>query len=167
MTRNNPPLVCATAPSPLGLMMLAATDRGLCGLWFIEGQKYLPTFAHWTREPGNPVLREAATQITQYFAGTRATFDLPLDLQGGTPFQQSVWQALLAIPQGGTTSYGTLSRAIGRPQAVRAVATAIGRNPISIIVPCHRVIGANGTLTGYAGGLQRKSALLRLEGVAH
>jgi len=145
-------------------MMLAATERGLCGLWFTEGQKYLPMFSGWTQEPGHPVLRAAALQVEQYFAGQRSAFELPLDLQGGTAFQQSVWQALLAIPTGGTTSYGALSRQIGKPQAMRAVGAAIGRNPVSIIVPCHRVIGADGSLTGYAGGMARKTALLRLEG---
>jgi methylated-DNA-[protein]-cysteine S-methyltransferase len=89
---------------------------------------------------------------------------MPLDLQGGTAFQRSVWQALLSIPCGGTTSYGTLSRHIGKPAAVRAVGAAVGRNPVSVVVPCHRVLGAGGSLTGYAGGLERKSALLQLEG---
>ena len=112
------------------------------------------------------MLRQAQAQLAEYFAGTRSTFDLPLDLQGGTAFQRSVWDALLAIPRGGTTSYGVLSRSIGQPAAVRAVGAAVGRNPLSIVVPCHRVVGANGSLTGYAGGLERKSALLKLEGVA-
>lgn len=166
MITFHPSIVCASVPGPLGPMTLAATEAGLAGLFF-DDQRHLPALAHWTREPGHPVLRAAAAQVAQYFAGERAGFDLPLDLQGGTPFQQSVWRALLAIPAGATTSYGALSRQIGRPEAVRAVGTAIGRNPISIIVPCHRVIGADGTLTGYAGGLDRKSALLRLEGVVH
>ena len=102
--------------------------------------------------------------MREYFAGTRTAFELPLDLQGGTVFQQSVWQALLSIPRGGTTSYGVISRSIGQPAAVRAVGAAVGRNPVSIVVPCHRVLGAGGALTGYAGGLDRKTALLRLEG---
>ena len=109
-------------------------------------------------------LRAAARQLAQYLAGTRQAFDLPLDLSGGTPFQQAVWRALLAIPSGATTSYGALARALGSPTAVRAVGAAVGRNPISIVVPCHRVLGAGGALTGYAGGLARKQALLRLEG---
>ena len=109
-------------------------------------------------------------RITQHLlaadrqAATRQAFDLPLDLSGGTPFQQAVWRALLAIPSGATTSYGALARALGSPTAVRAVGAAVGRNPISIVVPCHRVLGAGGALTGYAGGLARKQALLRLEG---
>lgn len=163
MTHTSFPRVCATAPSPLGPMMLAASDRGLCGLWFMEGQKYLPAFSDWTRAPEHPVLSEAARQVAQYFAGERGAFDLPLDLQCGTAFQQAVWLALLSIPVGGTTSYGAISRSIGKPQAMRAVGAAIGRNPLSIIVPCHRVIGADGSLTGYAGGMARKTALLRLE----
>jgi len=102
--------------------------------------------------------------LAEYFAGQRRTFELPLDIAGGTAFQQVVWQALLGLLPGGTISYGDLSQRIGKPGAVRAVGAAIGRNPLSIIVPCHRVIGASGALTGYAGGLARKSALLRLEG---
>jgi methylated-DNA-[protein]-cysteine S-methyltransferase len=111
------------------------------------------------------VLKEVIRQLGDYFAGRRTAFDVPLDLAHGTDFQQSVWQALLKIPQGGTASYGELSARIGKPAAVRAVGAAVGRNPVSIIVPCHRVMGAGGALTGYAGGLERKSALLRLEGV--
>ncbi|MGH8566998.1 MAG: methylated-DNA--[protein]-cysteine S-methyltransferase [Gammaproteobacteria bacterium] len=149
--------------SPLGPMILAATGRGLAGLWF-EGQRHLPDSSPWPHAPEHAVLRQAIAQIEDYFAGRRTGFDLPLDLQGGTAFQQSVWQALLAIPSGGTTSYGSLSQRIGKPAAVRAVGAAVGRNPVSIIVPCHRVLGADGSLTGYAGGLERKSALLQIEG---
>jgi methylated-DNA-[protein]-cysteine S-methyltransferase len=150
--------------SPLGRMIVAATSRGLAGIWF-EGQRHLPECAGWPEQPQHPVLRRAVAQLEEYFAGTRTMFDLPLDLQGGTVFQQSVWQALLAIPVGGTTSYGVLSQRIGQPAAVRAVGAAVGRNPLSIVVPCHRVLGADGSLTGYAGGLERKTALLQLEGV--
>ncbi len=149
--------------SPLGPMIVAATARGLAGVWF-EGQRHLPDSSHWPRQPQHPVLRQAIAQLDEYFADQRTRFDLPLDLQGGTAFQQSVWQALLAIPSGDTTSYGTLSQRIGKPAAVRAVGAAVGRNPLSIVVPCHRVLGSDGSLTGYAGGLNRKSALLRLEG---
>ena len=112
------------------------------------------------------MLQRAAAQLNEFFSGQRQSFDLPLDLTNGTAFQQAVWQALLAIPFGQTTSYGELARRIGRPKAVRALGAAVGRNPIGIIVPCHRVIGADGSLTGYAGGLDRKTALLRIEGVA-
>jgi methylated-DNA-[protein]-cysteine S-methyltransferase len=149
--------------SPLGPMIVAATARGIAGVWF-EGQRHIPDTSTWPSEPGHPLLKQAVVQLREYFSGARTQFDLPLDLQGGTAFQQSVWQALLAIPPGGTTSYGLLSQRIGHPAAVRAVGAAVGRNPVSIVVPCHRVLGANGTLTGYAGGLERKSALLRLEG---
>jgi methylated-DNA-[protein]-cysteine S-methyltransferase len=149
--------------SPLGPMIVAATDSGLAGLWF-EGQRHLPDSSAWPVRPQHPVLRQAITQLEEYFGGRRTSFELPLDLQGGTAFQQSVWQALLSIPRGGTMSYGVLSQRIGQPAAVRAVGAAVGRNPLSIVVPCHRVLGADGTLTGYAGGLQRKSALLQLEG---
>jgi methylated-DNA-[protein]-cysteine S-methyltransferase len=149
--------------SPLGPMIVAATARGVAGVWF-EGQRHLPDSSGWPHQPQHPVLRQALAQLQEYFNGARTVFDLPLDLQGGTAFQQSVWQALLAIPPGATTSYGVLSQRIGQPSAVRAVGAAVGRNPVSIVVPCHRVLGADGSLTGYAGGLERKSALLQLEG---
>ena len=155
--------VQARFDSPLGPMIVAATGRGLAGLWF-EGQRHLPDSSGWPHAPEHPVLREAAAQLRDYFAGRRTQFDLPLDLQSGTAFQQSVWQALLAIPPGRTTSYGDLSQRVGRPSAARAVGAAVGRNPVSIVVPCHRVLGRDGSLTGYAGGLERKSALLGLEG---
>jgi methylated-DNA-[protein]-cysteine S-methyltransferase len=167
-------IVQTTFQSPLGKMIIAATDKGLAGLWF-EGQRHLPAelapthgishTAVWPSDPHHPVLQEVSRQLTEYFAGQRTQFDVPLDLAYGTAFQQSVWQALLKIPQGGTASYGELSQRIGKPAAVRAVGAAVGRNPVSVIVPCHRVMGANGALTGYAGGLDRKAALLTLEGV--
>jgi methylated-DNA-[protein]-cysteine S-methyltransferase len=154
--------------SPLGPIIIAATDRGLAGLWF-DGQRHLPAElsgpAVWPSQPEHPVLKQVIGQLAAYFAGKRTPFDVPLDLAYGTAFQQSVWQALLKIPPGGTASYSEVSARIGKPAAVRAVGAAVGRNPVSIIVPCHRVMGAGGALTGYAGGLERKSALLRLEGV--
>lgn len=156
-------IVQARYDSPLGAIILAATSRGLAGAWF-EGQRHMPDSSAWPLQPEHPVLRQAQAQLDDYFAGIRDRFDLPLDLQGGTPFQQTVWQALLSIPRGATMSYGRLGERIGRPAAVRAVGAAVGRNPLSIIVPCHRVLGADGSLTGYAGGLQRKTALLQLEG---
>jgi len=109
------------------------------------------------------VLRAACQQLAEYFASERTVFDLPLGLLAGTTFQRSVWEALRAIPCGKTTSYGALARDIGRPHAVRAVGAAVGRNPLGIVVPCHRVLGSQGALTGYAGGLDRKRALLALE----
>lgn len=149
--------------SPLGTMVLAATDDGLAGLWF-DGQKHQPDMSGWRENPRHPVLRQAIAQLGEYFEGRRTRFELPLDLRLGTPFQRSVWQALLAIPCGGTSSYTAIGTRIGKPTASRAVGAAVGRNPLSIVVPCHRVLGAAGQLTGYAGGLDRKSALLRLEG---
>jgi methylated-DNA-[protein]-cysteine S-methyltransferase len=160
--RFHPSIVRTAYASPLGPMILAASDAGLAGLWF-EGQRHLPDTAGWPVRDDHPVLRQARAQLDDYFAGRRTAFDLPLDLQGGTPFQQSVWRALLGIACGETTSYGHLSARIGRPQAVRAVGAAVGRNPVSIVVPCHRVVGSAGALTGYAGGLPRKEALLQLE----
>jgi methylated-DNA-[protein]-cysteine S-methyltransferase len=161
--KHDPSCVCMHYESPLGTMLLAATDRGLAGLWFV-GQRHGPDSSGWREDAAHPVLLQAAAQLADYFAGRRTQFDLPLDLQGGTPFQQSVWHELQAIPPGGTTSYAELSRRVGRPTAARAVGAAVGRNPVSIVVPCHRVLGTGGALTGYAGGLDRKTALLRLEG---
>ena len=163
----HPHTVQLRTTTPLGPVRLAASPTGLAGVWF-EGQRHEPGLqlygpAAWPQAPGHALLQEAAQQLQQYLAGQRAGFDLPLDLSGGTPFQQAVWRALLAIGRGATTSYGALSRQLGRPLAVRAVGAAVGRNPISVVVPCHRVVGANGSLTGYAGGLDRKTALLRLE----
>lgn len=159
-----PALACQHFDSPLGTMLLAASDRGLAGVWFV-GQRHGPLTPPGPEVADHPVLCEATRQLRDYFDGSRTAFDLPLDLAHGTPFQQSVWQALLAIPTGRTTSYGDLSRALGRPQAARAVGAAVGRNPVSIVVPCHRVLGTAGALTGYAGGIERKTALLRLERV--
>jgi len=150
-------------PSALGAMVIACSPRGLAGVWF-EGQKHMPDLSRWTLQQDHPLLVEAARQLDDYFAARRARFDLPLDLQAGTVFQQSVWRALLSIPSGSTTSYGELSWRVGLPRAPRAVGAAVGRNPLSIVVPCHRVVGSKGALTGYAGGVERKQALLRLEG---
>jgi methylated-DNA-[protein]-cysteine S-methyltransferase len=151
--------------SPLGPIVLAASDVGLAGCWF-DDQHGLPAElqghdAH--AAPDHPVLRHASRQLKDYFEGQRKHFDLPLDLAYGTVFQQAVWQALLNISFGHTCCYADVATAIGRPSAVRAVGAAVGTNPLSIIVPCHRVIGADGSLTGYAGGLERKTFLLQLE----
>jgi len=159
------PHVQARWTSPLGPMILAADADGLRGLWF-EGQKHPPDTRDWPdASTDHPLLQQAISQLERYFAGDMNAFDLPLLLSDGTPFQRQVWQALRAIAPGETTSYATLAARIGRPAAVRAVGAAVGRNPLSIIVPCHRVLGARGELTGYAGGLERKTALLRLEGI--
>jgi methylated-DNA-[protein]-cysteine S-methyltransferase len=149
-------------------MLLAASPQGLRGAWFTQGQRDTPaptTLAHWTLQAEHPVLQQACTQLADYFAARRTVFELPLDLSGGTAFQQVVWQALRGIAHGQTSHYGDMAHHIGRPSAVRALGGAVGRNPISIIVPCHRVLGADGKLTGYSGGLERKTALLQLEGV--
>jgi methylated-DNA-[protein]-cysteine S-methyltransferase len=156
---------CTRYASPLGPMLLAASTRGLAGAWF-DGQRHEPDRRGWHEDATHPVLRAAIAQLSAWFAGERRSFDLPLDLQAGTAFQQEVWQALLAIPRGATKSYAELAGALGRSQAARAVGAAVGRNPLSIVVPCHRVLGTGGSLTGYAGGLDRKVALLRLEGLA-
>ena len=161
-------LVQTRFQSPLGALIAAASDKGLAGLWF-DDQRHLPPelagAAVWRTDDDHPLLKRTVNQLEDYFAGARTVFDMPLDLSCGTPFQQSVWQALLAIAPGDTASYGEISARIGNPTAVRAVGAAVGRNPVSIIVPCHRVMGADGSLTGYAGGLHRKTALLTLEGV--
>ncbi len=148
--------------TPLGPMVLAASPQGLNGAWF-DGQRHQPDPTPWPQALHHPVLREAQQQLLAYFAGRRRHFALPLDLSGGSAFQQAVWQALLGIGPGATTSYGALAAALGSPRAVRALGAAVGRNPVSVIVPCHRVVGSGGALTGYAGGLPRKEALLRLE----
>lgn len=164
-------MVYAECTSSQGNLYLAATARGLAGVWFTD-QRHLPEVSNWQQLDDvnqHHVLKAAHQQLQAYFTGKLQEFvfphDIPLDLSAGTEFQQSVWRALLKIPFGQTTSYGALSSSIGKPLAVRAVGTAIGRNPIGIIVPCHRVVGADGSLTGYAGGLHRKEAFLTLEGV--
>ena len=157
-----PHIVQARHSSPLGPMILAISHDALCGLWF-DGQRHQPDGSAWPESPDHPIAQRARAQLDEYFAGRRTAFDLPLNLDSGTAFQQAVWRALLTIPAGATRSYGAISADLGRPSAVRAVGGAVGRNPLSIVVPCHRVIGANGALTGYAGGLERKIALLQLE----
>lgn len=147
--------------SPLGVLLLAASNRGLSGLYF-ERHKYFNGPLGWQREPGHRHLQHAVMQLDGYFSGTRDRFDIALDL-AGTPFQKAVWQALLHLPYGRTTSYLEIARQVDSPKAVRAAGAAIGRNPVSIIVPCHRVLGVSGALSGYAGGLERKSYLLAHE----
>ena len=148
--------------TPLGPLTLAATTRGLAGAWF-DGQAHHPGALAAPVDGGQRWLAQAAQELIEYFAGRRRSFSVPLDPQG-TAFQASVWLALRRITCGQLHSYGAIAEEIGRPAAARAVGAAVGRNPISVIVPCHRVVGRDGSLTGYAGGLPRKEALLKLEG---
>lgn len=152
-----------TMPSPVGVLKIVGSDKGIAGiLWEQERAGRVPHLQAGLLEQEHPILTEAETQLTEYFSGTRTSFDLPLDLIG-TDFNKKVWHALLTIPYGETRTYGQIAERIGAPTASRAVGTANGRNPVSIVAPCHRVIGANGTLTGFAGGLETKAYLLRLE----
>ncbi|TAG25582.1 MAG: methylated-DNA--[protein]-cysteine S-methyltransferase [Burkholderiales bacterium] len=172
MISAHTPHLLHSFPSPLGPLWLSASDQGLSGLWFGE-QKHLPDFDDKKRFTlaEHRYMQAAMEQLTRYFAGEMKRQDfsfgkaLPLDLNQGTAFQQSVWQALLRIPMGGSSTYGEIAANINNPAAVRAVGAAVGRNPIGILVPCHRVLGKDGSLTGYAGGLDKKIELLRLEGV--
>lgn len=150
--------------SPLGELLLARTADGLAGVWF-EGQKDHPGTLTAPVVADDALLRATIQHLSAYFAGGTAAFTLPLDLHG-TVFQRAVWQALLGIAPGRTRSYGDIAQAVGAPSAVRAVGAAVGKNPVSVIVPCHRVLGRDGSLTGYAGGLDRKRALLALEATA-
>lgn len=146
--------------SPVGRLLLVAGGEALVAI-DLPGAELAGRRGPVT--PGHPVLARAAAQLAEYFAGRRRAFDLPL-APAGTPFQRAVWSALAAIPFGETCSYAELARAVGRPRAVRAVGAANGRNPLPIVLPCHRVIGSDGSLTGYAGGLGMKRRLLALEG---
>jgi len=153
---------CKTVKSPAGKLKLVANDRGLAAiLWENDNPKRV-RLRPLAENQGHPVLLETERQLNEYFAGKRARFSVKFDFKG-TGFQREVWQALATIPFGKTLSYGEIARRIGRPKAARAVGAAIGRNPISIMVPCHRVIGSNGNLTGFAGGLETKACLLRME----
>jgi methylated-DNA-[protein]-cysteine S-methyltransferase len=152
--------------SPLGKLLLAASSHGLTGVYF-EEHRHFKGIAGWQRDDAYAVLQHTARQLDDYFAGTRVDFDIPLDLSQGTIFQQSVWQALRNIAFGSTTSYAAIARKIGNPRAVQAVGAANGRNPLSIIIPCHRVIASSGALTGYAGGVTNKKALLAMEAFFH
>lgn len=148
--------------SPVGLIRLITSDKGLVAvLW--EGEDYKRTkLSIPVREDDDPILLQAENQLTEYFENKRKTFDVPLDFKG-TDFQVKVWEALLQIPYGVTKTYGDLARLLGDIKAVRAVGGALNKNPVSIIVPCHRVVGASGKLVGFAGGLGNKSILLDLE----
>ncbi len=157
-----PQYVFKDMPSPLGELRLIATQSGLAAvLW--DGEDYQRTkLPGAQRSDQHPILLTAEQQLREYFAKTRTTFDLPLDVTG-TEFQRKVWTALLELPFGTTKTYGELARSLGDIKAVRAVGGALNKNPVAIIVPCHRVIGASGQLVGFAGGLHNKSLLLELE----
>lgn len=147
--------------TPVGTMLIAKSDGALSGVWFV-GQQHFPDDAdQWPRQQ-SPLLERARAQIEAYLAGQRQHFDLPLAARG-TNFQQQVWQQLATIPYAQHHTYGEIARAIDKPGAARAVGRAVGRNPWTLVIPCHRVIGQNRQLTGYAGGLERKRWLLALE----
>ena len=151
--------------SPLGILRVAATPAGLASIGFADEPGMPPPGRDWVRDPASPVLGRATAQLADYFAGRRRVFDLPL-APSVTPFQHAVWKAIATVPAGETISYTELARRSGHPGSFRAVGAATGRNPIAIVVPCHRIVGADGSLTGYAGGLERKRALLTFEGEA-
>jgi methylated-DNA-[protein]-cysteine S-methyltransferase len=151
-----------TFQSPHGRMLLVATEDGVSGVYFV-GQKYFPAKDDdWKRSPGHAPLKQVKRELAEYFAGRRKRFAVALD-PDGTPFQRSVWKAISTVSFGKTIAYAELASKAGFPGSARAAGAATGRNPISILVPCHRIVGSDGSLTGYAGGLRRKRALLALE----
>lgn len=148
--------------TPVGALTLVASDKGLAAILWENDKPGRVRLDIGREDKKHAVIAEAERQLKEYFAGTRNRFDLPLDFTG-TPFQKKVWQALCRIPFGETRSYADIAKEVGSPKAVRAVGSANGKNPISIVAPCHRVIGKNGKLTGFAGGLEVKAFLLGLE----
>jgi methylated-DNA-[protein]-cysteine S-methyltransferase len=152
-----------TMDSPVGEIKLVAGEKGLAAILWKNDDPKRVRLGEMIQDDQHPVLLETERQLGEYFAGSRKEFAMDLDFNG-TAFQKAVWQALLTIPYGETRSYGEIAVQLGNPKAVRAVGAANGKNPISIIAPCHRVIGSNGTLTGFAGGLEAKSRLLKIEG---
>ena len=155
----------ARIPTPLGPLLATAEGNKLTGLYF-EGGRHAPGISPtWQEDPSHAPLRRCAGQVAAYLEGKREQFDLPL-APSGTPFQQRVWNEIARIPYGATITYAELAKRAGSPRSARAAGAATGRNPLSIIVPCHRVVGSSGSLTGYAGGFERKRRLLALEGAA-
>jgi methylated-DNA-[protein]-cysteine S-methyltransferase len=148
--------------SPIGKLKLVASDQGLVGILWEHDSPRRVRLSDLVASEEHPVLLKTERQLGEYFAGKRKAFSVALDMRG-TDFQKNVWEALLAIPFGETRSYGQLAKQLGNPKASRAVGAANGKNPVSIIVPCHRVIGSSGKLTGFAGGLDTKARLLQLE----
>ncbi len=157
----SPTIFYRDVPTPLGDMRLVSTAQALCGAWFVDQR--MPDSAAWRLDDVHPVLEQARVELNEWFAGERREFDIAL-APVGTTFQQQVWRALSALPFGTTVSYGDLAASIGNPKATQAAGGAIGRNPISIFIPCHRVVGRDTSLTGFGGGLARKQALLVHEG---
>jgi len=155
--------VAKTVDSPIGRLTLVATDEGLAAVLFENDRPGRVPVESGAKDPTHPILLDAEHELEEYFAGRRTAFDVALDVSG-TPFQRKVWSALLTIPFGETRSYGQIARQIGSPTAARAVGAANGKNPVAIVAPCHRVVGASGELTGFAGGLAAKGRLLSLEG---
>jgi methylated-DNA-[protein]-cysteine S-methyltransferase len=149
--------------SPCGRMLLVADGDALCGAYFVGQRHFREIDPTWQRDPASAPLVQAKRELAEYFAGKRKSFGIPLAPEG-TPFQRTVWKAIAGVPFGATISYAELARRAGRPGSARAAGAATGRNPIGIIVPCHRIVGADGSLTGYAGGLDKKRTLLALEG---
>ena len=156
------PYVSKQVRSPVGVLTLVASERGLAAILWPDDRPGRVRLGAVEEAPDQPVLREAERQLAEYFAGRRTEFDLPLDPEG-TPFQQKVWSALRSIPFGETRTYAEVATQIGHPGAARAVGAASGRNPLSIVAPCHRVVGTSGELTGFAGGLEVKARLLAFE----
>lgn len=156
-------LACKTMESPVGKLKLVASDKGLVAVLWRSERPSRMRLGQLVEDDQHPVLLKTERQLGEYFAGRRKAFSIPLDMRG-TAFQKNVWEALLAIPFGETRSYGQLAKQLGNPNATRAVGAANGRNPLPIIVPCHRVIGSSGSLTGFGGGLETKAQLLSLEG---
>lgn len=154
--------VWCIASTPLGEVYLAASEAGVHGLWFTDG-RYVPAMTGEQVEPENPLFGEVRDWLTAYFAGQRPEVSQVRLALRGTAFQRQVWQQMLQIPYGETTTYGSIAKALGKPKAAQAVGAAVAHNPISLLIPCHRVLGADGSLTGYAGGLWRKEKLLALE----
>ena len=148
--------------TPQGRMLLVSSDRGLAGLYFVGQRHYPAREAAWRRGAGGAVSRQAKQELAEYFAGRRKRFSVPLD-PSGTPFQRAIWRQIARVGFGETITYAELARRAGYPGSARAAGAATGRNPLGIVVPCHRIVGSNGSLTGYAGGIARKRALLALE----
>jgi len=155
-------LACKMIDSPVGALKLVASDRGLVAILWQNDKPSRVRLGELVEDAAHPILVDTERQLGEYFAGKRRTFSMALDMRG-TPFQRNVWEALLAIPFGETRSYGQLAKQLGNAKAGRAVGAANGRNPLSIVVPCHRVIGSSGKLTGFAGGLETKAQLLSIE----